>query len=201
MNSRNKENIKTKTAVSRCYFIKPFEVIPTMETFISTWKSVYKIYKEVKEVKEVNLIRNISGESKYGFISYSDWNSKKDFVKRISSNPVLKYHNSGLNHLYKLHKLFDCKRIKLSNFNTAIIFESSQEYDTKISEYFISLTEKYADNIKSKLLFKAIYKNSKQRFIGLLNISLSDININGINNSGIKTHCFKYKKVKQNKIK
>jgi hypothetical protein len=196
MNSRSKENIKTETAVSRCYFIKPFEVMPTMESFISTWKSVYKIYRDVSEVKEVNLIQNISGESKYGFISYSDWNSKKDFIKRISSNPVLKYHNSGLSHLYKPDKLFDCKTIKLNNFNTAIIFEASPEYDRNISEYFISLTEKYDGIIKSKLLFKAIYKNSKQRFIGLLNISRSNIHINGINNSGIKTHCFNFKKVK-----
>lgn len=196
MNSRSKENIKTDTTGNRCYFIKPFEVMPAPETFISTWKSVYKIYRDVNEVKEVNLIQNISGESKYGFISYSDWNSKKDFMKRITSNPVLKYHNSGLSHLYKPDKLFDKKTIKLNNFNTAIIFEASTESDRNISEYFISLTEKYADNIKSKLLFKAIYKNSKQRFIGLLNISLSDIHISGINNGIIKAHCFKFKKVK-----
>lgn len=196
MNSKIKGNIKTEVTLSRCYFIKPFEVMPNPGTFISTWKSVYKIYKDFNEVKDINLMQNISVESKFGFISYSDWSSRKDFLKRISSNPVLKYHNSGLNHLYKTYNLFDNKTIKLNNFNTALIFESSSENDKNILEYFISLTVKYSGNIKSSLLFKAIYKNSKQRFIGLLNISRANININGIKNNEIKIHCFRYKKIK-----
>lgn len=177
MNRSFKQNLTCPDNSERCYFIKPFEIISSYNSFINTWDIVNKAYKKTSNVSDAKLMQALSESSVFGFISYSNWISKKAFIKANTINPVLKYHNvingNGSNsvsrYLYKLIPLFSDISCKFNSKQSEVFFiESSPEKDNEFKKYFIDLFEKKAGDISSLAFFKAIYRKSKFRFIFII---------------------------------
>lgn len=192
------------------YFIKPFEISSSYSTFINTWKKVNKIYRAIEDVKDASLMQSFSEKSKYGFFSFSNWESKEAFINSNLKHNVLNYHNllngdDSKSALYSLYKLISYTnyngRNKAGNTLEIITFENDGEDDNDIRKFWDSICETKNGSIASSHLFKAVYRKAKFRFLGFLyntnkSIITSDSNIVRKRN-GYNVHSSFYKKVKK----
>lgn len=174
----NINNIKNN---GKYYFIKPFDIASSYYSFAETWKIVNRVYKEIDDVSDARLMQSFSDIAKFGYISYSSWNSKEAFIKSNSMYTVLKYHNAlnGDSSKFAAHTLYKLiseeiynRKSKKKNTLQVIIFETDLSKDDKVrvnwKMFCNNLNEK--KGINSASLYQAIYKKSKFRYIGIIDL-------------------------------
>jgi hypothetical protein len=193
------------------YFIKPFEIVSTYTAFIDTWKIANKVCKEIDDVSDTSLLQSYSDLAKFGYVSYSKWNSKESFIKVNNENPVLGYHNtlngsdarSATQYLYKL-KSGEKYSVSKKKNRTAKVFmlDTEMTKDDIIMEYWDSVLSQKNGKIQSSSLYKSIYKDAKFRFIGILqyedNNSKAESNLKKLlfeAKKGLKVYSFFFKTV------
>ena len=213
--SEIKNNIRHKEGI---YFIKPFEIVSSYYSFMDTWEIANKAYKDNDEVADARLMQSFFDNAKYGYISYSNWKTKEAFLQSNLTNTVLKYHNalngdhsnSAKHNLYNLlsEEIF-IKRTRTKKTLEVVIVETDLSRDDKILEYWKIFCEGIKKNyeIISASFYKAIYKKSKFRYIGIINVSVSEENKNCIKDSkrnnreekkkGFKVYTSLYRTVKK----
>jgi hypothetical protein len=192
------------------YFIKPFEILSSYNSFIDTWNVANKVIKEIDDVTEAGLMQSDSVKSRFGYISYSNWKSKEAFIKSNLKNTVLKYHNeqngngskSAVHSLYKLISQMNHGEIKKTNLALEIIIiETNLSNDNEVMDFWNKLCVGKKAKLTSSYLFKSVYKKSKFRYIGFLYYINNDVKsiANNIlhNKYGCKIYSSFYKKVKK----
>lgn len=170
------DNILKNKSNGEYYFIKPFEIVSSYTSFIDTWKIANKVCKEIEDVSDTSLLQSYSDTSKFGFISYSKWESKESFIKSNKENTVLGYHNtlngsaakSATQYLYKLKSGEKYSVSKKDRMSKVFMLEADTDKDDAVIEYWDSICSKENDNIQAASLYKSIYKDAKFRFIGIL---------------------------------
>ncbi|MFZ4589986.1 MAG: hypothetical protein ACOYN6_03250 [Ignavibacteria bacterium] len=161
------------------YFIKPFEIVSSYLAFIDTWKIVNKISSNIDEVSDVKLMQSNFNDFKFGFISFSNWETKESYIRSNLMNTVFSYHNleSGNNSKSVTQYLY--KLISEENYNLGInnpeaveilVFENLTSKELDISGFWDELIETYLQKhkIQSAALYKAVYKKSKFSYIGFI---------------------------------
>jgi hypothetical protein len=204
------KNIKKINSIENYYFIKPFEIEPSFTSFIDTWIVANKVCRQIEEVSDTKLLQSLSEKIKLGYISFSKWKSKEAFIKSNLENTVLKYHNeingngikSAAHYLYKLIRE-GSNNLNKNNKSIAkvTLFETGLTDEAEVLKKWNTL-EGNENDILSSYLFKAIYKNSKYRYIGLVylngnpKITVNGHNVNFDGNNGIKNYTMHFKIVK-----
>jgi hypothetical protein len=192
------------------YFIKPFEILSSYNSFVDTWNVANKVIGQIDEVTEAGLMQSCSEKSKFGYISYSNWKSKDAFIKSNMKNTVLKHHNepngngskSAVHSLYKLMSQENHNGNRKENLDLEIIIiETVLLNDIDVREYWNNLCVIKKTKLTSSYLFKSVYKNSKFRYIGFLYYANNKVNstVNNIvhHKNGCKIYSSFYKKVKK----
>ena len=174
---KKEDNILKYKSNGEYYFIKPFEIVSSYTSFIDTWKIANKVCKEIEDVSETTLLQSYSDETKFGFISYSNWKSKNSFIKSNTENTVLGYHNTlngsdakyAAQYLYKLKsgEKYSVSKRKSKTVKVFMFDTDMTKYDS-IMEFWDSVRSKENGCIQSSYLYKSIYKDAKFRFVGIL---------------------------------
>jgi hypothetical protein len=212
------ENINNTKTNGNYYFIKPFDVASSYYSFAETWKIVNRVYKEIDDVSDARLMQSFFDNAKFGYISYSSWKSKEAFIKSNSMYTVLKYHNAingdsskfAAHTLYKLisEEIYNRKSKKKKTLEV-VIFETDLSKDDKVrvnwKMFCNNLNEK--KEINSASLYQAIYKKTKFRYIGIIDLGEYEANhniliksnkiINEEKKNGYKIHSSLYRIVKK----
>lgn len=183
------DNITKNKSNGEYYFIKPFEIVSSYTSFIDTWKIANKVCKEIEDVSDTTLLQSYSDETKFGFISYSNWKSKNSFIKSNTENTVLGYHNtlngsdakSAAQYLYKLKsgEKYSVSKWK-SKTAKVFMFDTDMTKDDSIMEFWNSARSKENGCIQSSYLYRSIYKDAKFRYIGFIYLrrgSANEINL------------------------
>ena len=212
------ENISNIKNDGNYYFIKPFDISSSYCSFAETWKIVNKVYKEIDDVSDARLMQSFFDNAKFGYISYSSWKTKEAFIKSNSIYTVLKYHNALNGDVSKIpaHTLYKLISEEIYKRNSRkkktleiIIFETDLSKDDKIrlnwKIFCNNLNEK--KGINSASLYQAIYKKSKYRYVGIIDLGDNEADHNipsnpfKINNeekkNGYKTYSSLYRIVKK----
>lgn len=186
MKSVNTINTKDINKInSEYYFVKPFEIVSSYSSFAGTWKVANKVCKDIKEVSDLLLFQCFSDYAKYGYITFSKWDSKESFINSIQNNLVLKYQyelngnglKSATNNLYKLVSENYCKRcFNRDSIVEVILFENGYDNDNEILKYWDEKCNTIALHNRSVLFFKSVNRKSKYRYLGLINSDIDDEN-------------------------
>lgn len=157
-------------------FIKPFEIDSSNNSLKRVWKSLEKILIKADGVFESGLFCSLYNISKYGYISYSVWDSKLSFIKASKDNIVWKYHvskNGENNNAYRnyLYRVIEHQKMKTKLKGTELFLVDFIDAD-KINQ---SVVKDYLNIIKNNLinqnllqeiyLAKSISKSAKYNYI------------------------------------
>ena len=209
-NSKTKNTEKTGDE-NGYYFIKPFEISSSYNLFIDTWIKVNKLYKEINEVTDAGLMQSLSDDSKYGYISYSDWETKESYVESNQQNTVLRYHTtingngsgSANHYLYKLMsgENYNGDSYKANRNYEILLCDTELSYNEIVRDLWSKLCDSKKPKLASSYLYKSVYKKSKFRYVGFLYYNDNDIkspdNNSILKKSGCKIYSSFYKKVKK----
>jgi len=170
---------------SNYIFLKPFEVYTTFTPIISSWTILSKRMKNISSLREASLLRAISSEAKYGFVSVSVWATKDSFRKAISEDELLKVHYSsngnkaasGMQNLYKTMFEEKVSAVGKGRRETILMFFKPDKADNEsILRKARSICEKLSSfNMKFDIiLMKSIYTKNRIGHIILLNYENKD---------------------------
>jgi hypothetical protein len=176
-----------KNLIEKILFIKPFEIESSYSSFIVIWKNINKVLSRANGIYTSALLSSIDCTSKYGFVSFSAWESKSSFLKAANDNAVLKYHisknreekESDYLYLYRVIKNDILESRKNANEILIINFIKEKKQNEKnVVKYWKEITELYKREnfILNSYLCKSIYQISKFGYIifmGVKNIEKS----------------------------
>jgi hypothetical protein len=156
-------------------------------------------------------MKSLSDDSKYGYISYSDWETKESYIESNLQNTVLRYHTtlngngsgSANHYLYKLisNDKYARNSNKANRSYEIILYETELNTIEIVQGLWSKLCDSKRPKLSSSYLYKSVYKKSKFRFIGFLNYTDIDLKSEESNNvykkNGYKIYSSFYKKVKK----
>ena len=151
------------------------------ESFRKTWNIIKKNYKKSGLVNEAYLLKSVSDNYKFGYVSASVWNSKDSFIRSLSENVLLRYHhshngkgnNSAAVNLYRLAAKEGNKiRADKNNVLFVTLFETPKESGKNVYEIWKKLLDVCSEknNLMRAVLLKAVYSKNKFGYVSLIRL-------------------------------
>jgi hypothetical protein len=173
-------------------FLKPFEIDSSNISLRSVWKSISRILRNTEGAHESGLFCSIYNSSKYGFVSYSAWDSRESFMEAAKENIVLRYHiskngDSGKSYSKFLYKVIDREKAKGKSAGTELFIilfikkDKSNESDIKL--FWESIKDNLIDiNLARDIyLCKSIHQKANYNYIVFGKIKIESKDIKDIN--------------------
>jgi len=185
-------------------FIKPFEIESSYASFGVIWKNIKKVLSGMKGIYSYSLIRSVDYNAKYGFISFSAWDSKISFSNAVKNNTVLKYHISKngegkkSDFLY-LYRILKHNEFELEKTGDKFMFINFIKDEKNNDENIIKFWNEINDSLEGKeilcnsYLCKSIYQFSKFRYIILISVKNDELEDLFSEHLIFKTISLKYK--------
>lgn len=157
-------------------FIKPFEINNSNSSLKRVWKSLEKILINTEGFYESGLFCSLHNSSKYGFISYSVWNSKEAFMKAAKENIVWKYHvaksgEKGKAYRNFLYRVIKHHKVKEKFKGIELFFVSfigkERSHELEVVNHWNQLKNNLLNGnlLKEIYLNKSVHRNSKYNYI------------------------------------
>ena len=173
-------------------FLKPFEIDSSNNSLRSVWKSISRILKKTDGAFESGLFCSIYNSSKYGFVSYSAWDSRDSFMEAAKENIVLRYHiskngDSGKSYSKFLYKVTEQEKVKGKSVGTELylilFIEKNKAHGSEIISYWKSLRDHFKNKnlLREIYLCKSIHQKAKYNYIILGKIKIENKDIKDIN--------------------
>ena len=129
-------------------FLKPFEIDSSNSSLRSVWKSISRILKNTEGAYESGLFSSIYNSSRYGYVSYSAWDTKESFMEAAKENIIWRYHiskngDSGKSYSKFLYKSVEQEKVKGKSVGTELylilFIEKDKARGSEIKSYWEKL--------------------------------------------------------------